>query len=54
MTKRRQAQLGPKGHPYGGSATRLADGGRGGADDKEKTQAGVIVQKLETEDTLTG
>ena len=34
MTKRRQAQLGPKGHPYGGSA--------------------VIVQKLETEDTLTG
>ena len=26
----------------------------GWTDDKEKTQAGVIVQKLETEDTLTG
>jgi len=31
MTKRREAKLGPKGRPYGGSATRLADGGRGGA-----------------------
>ena len=26
----------------------------GWTDDKEKTHAGVIVQKLETEDTLTG
>ena len=26
MTKRRQAQLGPKGRSYGGSANRLADG----------------------------
>jgi len=32
MTKREKIGVArPKGHPYGGSATLLADGGRGGA-----------------------
>ena len=36
MTKREKIGVArPKGRPYGGSATRLADGGRGGAAPRE-------------------